>query len=80
MKTTSEVFKEALDELGFSGHKPSEMTNSDYWLCTCTAMEEYAKQRAVEFDKWVRLNYTWDKWLITKTEDAYQLFLKDQQK
>lgn len=38
-------------------------------------MDEYAKQQAIEFDKWIRLKYTWDKWLITKTEDAYELFL-----
>jgi hypothetical protein len=43
MKTTSEVFKEVLIELGFAGYKPSQMTNSDYWLCTTTAMERYAK-------------------------------------
>lgn len=79
MKTTREVFKETLDKLGFSRYKPSEMTNSDYWLCTCTAMDEYTKQQAVEFDKWVRLNYTWDKWLITKTEDVYELFIQEQE-
>ena len=43
MKTTSEVFKEVLIELGFAGHKPSQMSNSDYWLCTTTAMERYAE-------------------------------------
>ena len=39
-----------------------------------------AKQHAIEFDKWVRLNYTWDKWLVTKTEDAYELFIQEQSK
>jgi hypothetical protein len=43
MKTSSEVFKEVLIELGFAGYKPSQMTNSDYWLCTTTAMERYAE-------------------------------------
>lgn len=42
MKTPQEVFKEVLEELGFAGYKPNQMTNSDYWLCTCTAMERYA--------------------------------------
>ena len=28
MKNTQEIFKKVLDELGFSGYKPSEMTNS----------------------------------------------------
>lgn len=45
MKTTQEVFKETLEELGFANHKPSQMTNSDYWLCTNTAMEKYANER-----------------------------------
>lgn len=44
MKTTTEIFKEVLEELGFAGYKPSQMTNSDYWLCTCAAMERYAEQ------------------------------------
>ena len=43
MKTTNEVFKEVLVELGFDKCKPSEMSNSDYWLCTTTAMERYAE-------------------------------------
>jgi len=32
-----------LEELGFADYKPNQMTNSDYWLCTCTAMERYAE-------------------------------------
>ena len=44
MKTTNVIFKEVLDELGFSGCKPSEMSNSDYWMCTEKAMERYAEQ------------------------------------
>ena len=43
IKTTHEVFKDVLEELGFSDYKPNQMTNSDYWLCTCTAMERYAE-------------------------------------
>lgn len=42
-KEAREVFQETLKELGFSNHKPSQMSNSDYWLCTCTAMEKYAE-------------------------------------
>lgn len=42
--SAEEVFKKTLDDLGFSGYKQSEMTNSDNWLCTCTAMESYAKE------------------------------------
>lgn len=44
MKTPQEVFAETLKTLGFYNHKPSEMSNSDYHLCTITAMQEYAKQ------------------------------------
>ena len=39
---------------------------------------EYAKRQAIEFDKWIRLNYTWEKWLITDTENAYKLFIQEQ--
>lgn len=45
MKTSQEVFKEVLEELGFAGYKPDQMTNSDYWLCTCTAMERFAESQ-----------------------------------
>lgn len=45
MKTPQEVFKEVLEDLGFAGYKPDQMTNSDYWLCTCTAMERYAESQ-----------------------------------
>jgi hypothetical protein len=45
MKTTQELFKEVLEDLGFAGYKPSEMSNSDYWLCTNTAMQKYADQQ-----------------------------------
>lgn len=67
MKTTREVFKETLDKLGFSGYKPNEMTNSDYWLCTTTAMEEYRNQQpdTQPIDKLFELKeYTpvWIKW------------------
>ena len=41
IKTTKEVFKQVLIDLGFHDCKPSEMTNSDYWLCTSVAMETY---------------------------------------
>lgn len=43
MKTPQEVFKQTLEALGFANHKPSEMSNSDYWLCTTTAMVTYAE-------------------------------------
>jgi len=43
MKTTHEVFKEVLKELGFDGFKPDQMTNSDYWLCSNTAMKRFAE-------------------------------------
>ena len=43
LKTPQEIFKEVITELGFHNYKPSEMTNSDYWLCTCKAMERYAE-------------------------------------
>ena len=62
MKTSSEVFIEVLVDLGFSEYKPSQMTNSDYWLCTCTAMERYANyvkdyspQAVGELKKWDEL-------------------------
>lgn len=42
-KNSADIFKEVLDDLGFSGYKPHQMTNSDYWLCTTKAMEVYAK-------------------------------------
>lgn len=48
MKTPEEVFKQVLISLGFADHKPSQMTNSDYWLCTTTAMQEYADQARQE--------------------------------
>ena len=48
LKTPKEVFEEVLIELGFADYKPSQMTNSDYWLCTITAMERYA-----ELVKWI---------------------------
>lgn len=43
MKTPHEVFRETLKDLGFENHKPSEMSNSDYHLCTITAMYNFAK-------------------------------------
>lgn len=42
MKTSREVFKETLERLGFSNYKPSEMSNSDYWMCSNEAMKEYS--------------------------------------
>ena len=44
MKNTADIFKETLKELGFADHLPNQMSNSDYWLCTTTAMVNYAKQ------------------------------------
>lgn len=44
MNTTKEVFRSVLKELGFERHKPSQMSNSDYWMCTETAMKKYAEQ------------------------------------
>ena len=51
MKTPRDTFKEVVEEFGFSDAKPSQLTNSDYWLCTITAMERYrtsALQEAAE--------------------------------
>jgi len=48
MRTPQEVFKQALEKLGFANHKPSQMTNSDYWLCTTTAMTLYAEEACKE--------------------------------
>lgn len=44
MKTPQEIFKKVITDLGFENYKQSEMTNSDNWLCTITAMQEYAQQ------------------------------------
>lgn len=43
--TEQEVFKKVLEDLGFADYKPSEMTNSDYWMCTCKAMQEFSAQQ-----------------------------------
>jgi hypothetical protein len=51
MKSPHEIFKEVLTELGFYGYKQSEMSNSDNWLCTTTAMERYADQFKYDFSK-----------------------------
>ena len=37
-----QLFKKTVERLGFAGHQPDQMTNSDYWLCTVKAMEEYS--------------------------------------
>jgi hypothetical protein len=47
-KGTNKVFKEVLIELGFDGYKPSEMSNSDYWMCTEKAMLNYSQQQLSE--------------------------------
>lgn len=44
MKTTNEILKETLDEKGFSGYLPSQMSNSDWHMITNNAMEAYAKE------------------------------------
>lgn len=44
MLSAEEIFSQVLIDLGFAGYKPSEMSNSDYWLCTCTAMRIYRNQ------------------------------------
>jgi hypothetical protein len=44
MKTTQEVFKDVLEELGFDGYRPKDLTNSDYWMCTTLSMERFANQ------------------------------------
>jgi len=58
MKSTREVFKDVLTETGFGNYKPSEMSNSDYWMCTQKAMERYAEQvskhESVDFSKYIR--------------------------
>ncbi len=46
MKKPTEIFKEVLEELGFARYKPDQMSNSDYWMCTCTAMERYADEQS----------------------------------
>lgn len=40
----TQVFKDVIKRLGFANSKPDQMTNSDYFLCTITAMEEYSQQ------------------------------------
>lgn len=59
-KTEQEVFADTIIELGFAGYKPSQMTNSDYWLCTCTAMRKYAYQESkadsIKFALWISKN------------------------
>lgn len=42
--TARETFLEVLKQLGFSKKLPFQMSNSDYWLCTTTAMERFANQ------------------------------------
>ena len=37
-----EHFKKTIEELGFANAGPDQMTNSDYWLCTVTAMRSYS--------------------------------------
>ena len=44
MKTTREVFTEVLEELGFDGYKPKDLTNSDYLIVTTLAMERFSNQ------------------------------------
>lgn len=44
MKTAQEVFTEVLEELGFDGYKPKDLTNSDYWTATTLAMERFSNQ------------------------------------
>ena len=51
MKTTHEIFQETIKELGFENHRASDMSNSDYWICTKTAMEKYAEQFKYDFSK-----------------------------
>lgn len=55
MKTTNEIFREVLTETGFGNYKPSEMSNSDYWMCTEKAMEIYAEQFKIKAEKWDKL-------------------------
>lgn len=56
MKSTATIFKEILTETGFGNYKPSEMSNSDYWMCTEKAMERYANQFKNESkDKWIKI-------------------------
>jgi len=56
MKSTNEIFKEVLIDLGFANHKPSELSNSDYWMATEKAMEIYAEQFKTKADKWDKLD------------------------
>ena len=63
IKSTVDIFKETLVDLGFAGYKPSEMSNSDYWMCTCTAMEKYHAQFEEEkFSHKEMIEFSW--WLI----------------
>ncbi len=49
----AECFRRILTELGFAKHKPNQMTNSDYWMVTSKAMEQFAAH-AVAKDREVR--------------------------
>lgn len=58
MKTTHRVFKETLTETGFGNYKPSQMSNSDYWMCTEKAMDRYADEFSIGFAEWIKNNFT----------------------
>lgn len=51
--TAREIFRNTLEELGFANYKQSEMTNSDNWLCTCTAMERYADYKLQQYKEMI---------------------------
>lgn len=44
MKSPEQIFLEVLKELGFEYHKPSEMSNSDYYMVTMESMKKFGKE------------------------------------
>lgn len=80
MKTTKEVFRSVLKELGFERHKPSQMSNSDYWMCTETAMKKYAEQFHRHRVEGVTDEMIWKKYLYYHNDDKREgaIWLKDE--
>ena len=77
MKTTQEVFKEILTETGFGNYKPSEMSNSDYWMCTEKAMERYANEFSIGFVEWSD-NLKIEEWGEKTTKELLEIYKKQQ--
>jgi len=80
-----EVFKQTLIDLGFSECKPSDMTNSDYWFCACTAMQNYSKILLEDHKEAIKENIKFEndeggwneKQTMPSIETAHINFLKD---